>query len=308
MKERAIKAAAADRQFKINKAKAVAERKLAEALAIPEISEAHAKYVNLRFKASVQNGSYDKQADSAQREYIKALKAHGYKESDFEYTPLCPVCGDSGVINGKVCKCMQKEYINALKRESGIEQKATFIFSDCDLRIVKDETTRENVKTCYAFMEQYSKKLPDVKLKNIVLTGGTGTGKTCLASAVARNAVENGKSCKYLSAFEFNNEMLSAHTSPIAERANRLHDVLTSDLLVIDDLGVEPLYKNVTVEYLLLTLEERTRAGLCTIITTNLNIDDLQTKYGDRICSRLLDKIHSRIVAFDGEDLRPSAH
>ena len=132
MKERAIKAAAADRQFKINKAKAVAERKLAEALAIPEISEAHAKYVNLRFKASVQNGSYDKQADSAQKEYIKALKAHGYKESDFEYTPLCPICGDSGVINGKVCKCMQKEYINALKRESVIEQKATFIFSDWD--------------------------------------------------------------------------------------------------------------------------------------------------------------------------------
>ena len=305
MKERAIKYVTDNRQFKINQAKAEAEHRLSEALAIPEIAKAHEAYVNLRFKASIQNGISESKVQAALNSYKAALKAHGIDESDFEYTPLCPVCKDSGVFNGKVCDCVWKEYINALKKECDIVNKAPFTFDDWNLKKSNDKQQYQNLKNYYSFMKQYSDKLPDVNLKNVVFSGGTGTGKTCLASAVARNAVDNGKSCKFMSAFEFNNEMLLAHTSSIAERTHKLHDVLTADLLVIDDLGVEPTYRNVTVEYLLLVLEERTRAGLCTLITTNLGADDLQTKYGDRICSRLLDKKHSRIAAFDGKDMRP---
>lgn len=305
MKERAIKRVTEQRQFKINKAKEIAERKRSEALATPEIAEVHARYVNLRFKASIQNGISEKTVQSAYKTYKAALKAHGIDEREFEYTPLCSECHDVGVVNGKVCKCVWTDYIEALKKECDIVNKAAFTFEDCDVKKIDNDKQRENLKSYYAFMKQYSQKLPAVNLKNIVFSGGTGTGKTCLASAVARNAVENGKSCKFTSAFEFNNEMLSAHTSTISERANKLHDVLTADLLVIDDLGVEPLYRNVTVEYLLLVIEERTRSGLCTLITTNLGIDDLQTKYGDRICSRLLDKKLSRIAIFNGQDLRP---
>ena len=124
---------------------------------------------------------------------------------------------------------------------------------------------RTQLDKLYDWMKAYSQKIPAVKLKNIVLSGSVGTGKTCLASAIARAAVDRGKSCKFTSAFEFNNEMLAAHTSPIAERNAHLHDVLTADLLVIDDLGTEPKIRNVTVEYLLLVLEERLIAKRCTI-------------------------------------------
>ena len=306
MKERAMKTVTQQREYKINTAKAAAERRLSAALSIPEISNAHAKYVTLRFNATAKNTASEEEVKSALNAYETALKAHGFDEREFEYTPLCPDCKDTGVHGGKVCKCVWNDYIKALKKECKIEEKATFTFADCKLDGIKDENQKNTLNSFYAFMKQYSEKLPAVKLKNIVFTGSTGTGKTCLASAVARNAVEHGKSCKYTSAFEFNNEMLSAHTSPIAERASKLHDILTADLVVIDDLGVEPIYKNVTVEYLLLVLEERTRAGLCTLITTNLDDGDLQTKYGDRICSRLLDKKHSRIAAFCGSDLRLS--
>lgn len=302
MKEKAIKIASSRRQIKIDLAKAKAERKLAAALSVAEIKEAHSAYVTAKFQAAL--SGIDANLAATHKRYLNALKKHGYSEADFEYTPLCPVCNDTGNIHGKVCRCFWKDYLNALAEVCDIQKKAPFTFDDCKLEDVKDSEQRNKLKSIYDFMQKYSGKLPDVNLKNIVFSGGTGTGKTCLASAVARKAVDCGKSCKFASAFEFNSEMLGAHTSSIAERTSRLHDVLTADLLVIDDLGVEPMYKNVTREYLLLILEERTRANLCTLITTNLDWQDIQAKYGDRICSRLLDKKHSRIVCFGGNDLR----
>ena len=292
------------REYRINAAKAAAERKLSEALSIPEIANAHAKYVTLRFNATAKNTASEKEVETALNAYKSALKAHGYDECEFEYTPLCPDCNDTGVHGGKVCKCVWSDYIKALKKECKIEEKATFTFKDYNSALIPDENLQDILSSYYKSMLIYSEQIPNSPLKNLVFSGSTGTGKTCLASAVARNAVEHGKSCKYMSAFEFNNEMLSAHTSPIAERASKLHDILTADLVVIDDIGVEPIYKNVTVEYLLLVLEERTRAGLCTIITTNLNEHDLQSKYGDRISSRLLHKKNARFLTFSGNDLR----
>lgn len=304
MKERAINAVNAKRRIAINSAKATADGALARALSIDEIKCAHDRFVNLQFQASI-NEKFDESAlNAALTAYREALNKHGFSESDFEYVPVCPICKDAGSVNGKVCECVWNDYIAALKAECRITEKAPFTFADCDLTRIRDEAQRKNLGDFYGFMQKYAAKLPAVNLKNILFTGSTGTGKTCLASATARCAVENGKSCKYLSAFEFNGEMLSAHVSPAAERTQKLHDVLTADLLVIDDLGVEPPYKNVTREYLLLVLEERTRAGLCTLITTNLDERDLQAKYGDRICSRLFDKKRSRVVKFDGADLR----
>ena len=304
MKERAIKNALAIRQAKIDEAKRLAENKQERALSIPEIASAHSAFLEKHFEACRQGNISEIEVENAHNAYLAALKKHGFSEDDFEYTPLCPICGDSGNYNGKTCKCVWNEYIKQLKIVCDIEKRAKFTFANCDTKTISNEAQRATLEKLYAYMKKYAAKLPEVKTKNIVLSGTVGTGKTCLASAVARATVEGGKSCKFLSAYEFNTEMLSCHTSPIAERANKLHDVLTADLLVIDDLGTEPRLKNVTVEYLLLVLEERVRAGLCTIITTNLGADGILSRYGERIYSRLSDKIHSKFFTLSGNDLR----
>ena len=59
-----------------------------------------------------------------------------------------------------------------------------------------------------------------------------------------------------------------------------------------------------TVEYLLLVLEERQNKGLTTIITTNFSPARLLNKYGERIYSRLSNKNCSRILEISGKDLR----
>ncbi len=303
MKERAINKALSRRRARIDEAKREAENKLAAALLIPEISIAHSQYVDKKFN-SILNGKNTEGVTAAHKAYLSALAKHGISESDFEYTPLCSNCKDTGSVNGKACDCVWSEYIDCLKEQCNILVKAPFTFADCDSALIIDETQRSSVEKLYKYMEAYSDKLPDVNYKNIVLSGSVGTGKTCLASAVARAAVERGKSCKFMSAYEFNSEMLACHTSPISERTERLHDLLTADLLVIDDLGTEPILKNVTIEYLLLTLEERLNAGLCTIITTNLDEGRIMSRYFERIYSRLSDKRHSRFFNLNGKDLR----
>ena len=74
--------------------------------------------------------------------------------------------------------------------------------------------------------------------------------------------------------------------------------------MVIDDLGAEPIYKNVTLEYLLLILSERLAKNMPYIITTNLSQEQILDRYGDRILSRLNDKKHGVNIEIKGEDLR----
>ena len=163
-----------------------------------------------------------------------------------------------------------------------------------------------SLKKAYSWMRTYVNSFPDVKYRFVVLSGGTGTGKTMCATAAAREMIKRGHSAVIMSATAFNSLMLKCHTSPYSEREGILADVLGAELLVIDDLGTEPIYNNVTFEYLLVVLSERCRKRLSTIITTNLDTDDFSKRYNERICSRLFDKRMSKVIDFVGDDLRRS--
>ena len=75
-------------------------------------------------------------------------------------------------------------------------------------------------------------------------------------------------------------------------------------LLLIDDLGSEPMVKNITREYLFTLINERIAAGKGTVIATNLSPDDLEEVYGERVRSRLTDQHRSIVLKFSGKDLR----
>lgn len=302
MKQRAYEKALAARRAKIDDAKALSQAKLLSALSVDEIKCAYDDYVKATFTAT------DQEAESVQNarsNYISALKKYGFCQNDFEYIPVCAKCGDSGEADGKPCSCIWDEYIKCLRAVCDIERRAPFTFEMCDLTLVKDASQRAALETLYARLSDYADRLPyGVNACNITLVGGVGTGKTCLASAVARRAVDGGKDCMFLTAYEFNARMLKTHLSPIDGRDAMLADVLEADLLVIDDLGTEPMLNNVTSEYLLLVLEERTAKRLCTLFTSNLDAERILHRYGERIYSRLSDKRRSRIMALEGKDLR----
>ena len=277
-------------------------KKVALILSVPEIKKAHEEYLKAMFDNAI--GGKGANEEKAKAKYIAALTAHGFDESDMQPSPVCPICEDTGRVGGRTCKCVWAKYIPALKSICEIERRAPFTFDDADFQVAKDEKQRETLEKLFAFGKAWATKLPAVKTKILTFFGSAGTGKTFLSSAIAREAIERGKSVLYTSAYEFNSAMLAVHTSPLAEREDKLADYLTSDLLVIDDLGTEPILKNMTLEYLLLVLNERTNKGLCTLITTNLSPARVLTRYGERIYSRIASKQTSRIFEFGGKDLR----
>lgn len=305
MKKRVMDRVLKARRVKIERAQEQAQSLMAAAFAIPKISDAHAEYTKLSYQALAQNKPLDSpQITSALKAYRIALKEYGFNEDNFQYTPLCTICGDTGNDNGKLCKCVKDEYIAELKKECELDTRAAFSFDECNTQIIKSSNQKKAITQLYAKMREYAQKFPNITYRNLIFSGGIGTGKTCLASATARACVERGYSAKIMSAYEFNSTMLTCHTSPISERNALLHDVIYADVFVLDDLGTEPMLRNVTMEYLLLVLEERLNGRRCTIITTNLSSEQLLNRYGERIYSRLSDKRNSLFIELQGDDLR----
>ncbi len=80
-------------------------------------------------------------------------------------------------------------------------------------------------------------------------------------------------------------------------------------LLLIDDLGTEPLWENITLEQLFALIEYRMTHNKSTVFSTNLTLENLRERYTRRILSRLLDQRLSLVLQFQGQDvrLRPKA-
>jgi DNA replication protein DnaC len=139
---------------------------------------------------------------------------------------------------------------------------------------------------------------------NILLSGYTGTGKTFLIECIANELIKKNKLVLFSSSFNMNNTFLNYHISFDPNRDQIIKPYLESQVLIIDDLGTEPMIKNVTCEYLYLILNERLLNNLPTIITTNLDMNDILTHYGERIFSRLANKKISILIKLDNEDIR----
>ena len=74
--------------------------------------------------------------------------------------------------------------------------------------------------------------------------------------------------------------------------------------MLIDDLGTEPVLKNVTKEYLYNLINTRQINKRATLITTNLSLDNILDRYDERIFSRLGNKNLSTIIQLLSSDKR----
>ena len=106
---------------------------------------------------------------------------------------------------------------------------------------------------------------------------------------------------QYVSAYKLMDIMRKAY---FENNSERLEPLMEAPLLLIDDLGTEPLMENITVTQLFNLLNERQNANRHTVISTNMNIAELRARYTERITSRLLDETRVRVLKFIGGDVR----
>ena len=252
------------------------------------------KYKNLKENLSV-----------VRKEKAKVLKSMKLKESDLKPKYECKICEDTGFVSGgRACICYKKRKNEELIKAFGLTASEECTFGGYNTKICKNEKQAANLQKLAKVLQKWAAEYPDNQKNNILISGQTGVGKTYLASCLANEMLKKEYSVCFVSAFALNESLQKYHTTFDGSKSLWLDPFIDADILIIDDLGTEPMIKNVTENYLYLILSERERFSRPVIITTNLKPADINSRYDERIYSRLCNKKNAQLFRIEGDDLR----
>ena len=243
-----------------------------------------------------------------QRERVQLLASLGYPADWLEEKPACTQCGDTGYVQGGVCPCLRAYYAREQLAELsrllplGEDSFETFSFDwyDSTVQPAFGVSPRENMERNFDVCRDYAYQF-DRGGGNLLLSGGTGLGKTFLSACIARVVSENGFSVVYdtaASVFSRFEDAKFRRDDGGSEDADRC---MKCDLLILDDLGTEMTTAFVQ-SALYQLLNGRLLAGKSTIISTNLDPDQIGRRYSAQIMSRLEGEFE--LLPFTGQDIR----
>lgn len=298
---------------------------------IPELSDIDTELslAGIRYAQSLLNDNTTSCADeylrkidmlNKKREYI--LSANNIPPDYLEPAYSCKTCEDRGYIsdNGASypCSCYNKLYLEHLYKISNILDDGKTGFEYFDETWYSDKIDRKKYlidvspraqiqaikEQCLEFIDKFT----DENTKNLYLHGPTGTGKTFMAKSIGLELLKAGFSVLYFSATSLfpiiQKYRLNIDGDGISgEQAYK--NLISTNLLILDDLGTEPKSDSKYAELLSLleqrNAQDRIRTAK-TIIASNLDFKRLVQEYNQRIGSRIIGEFQT--LQFVGDDIR----
>lgn len=227
----------------------------------------------------------------------RLLTDAGYPEDYLQPVYDCPICRDTGYLDGKKCVCLKQRIVSFLYEQSHIKETLnTENFSTLSYEYYKGEDLQrfqQAVAACERFVRHFSEEY-----RNLFFYGSVGAGKSFLSSCVAKELIEAGKLVLYFSASGLIDQLSGRGREELSSATRDLYDC---DLLILDDLGTE--YTNAyVVSQLFSCLNERHLRRRSTLISTNLSLEDLRNRYSERIFSRVTSNYDMHKIT--GPDIR----
>lgn len=153
--------------------------------------------------------------------------------------------------------------------------------------------------------------------KSYYLYGPVGTGKTDRAVCLLKNIILNAKPVKEFNIFKLYENLAlfasvpsmllnirSAFKNDAVDESKLIKKYITPKVLILDDLGTEKTTEWVT-QTLYIIINGRYEDEKQTIITSNLNLDDVKEVFSDKIASRI--SAMADVVEIKGTDRRKAA-
>ena len=160
------------------------------------------------------------------------------------------------------------------------------------------EAAQRNLEICQSFARDFRPGK-----QNLLLFGAPGLGKTFLSACIARVVSEDGFSVVYDTAGHIFSQFEASkfRRDDVDEPDESVERCMACDLLILDDLGTEMTTAFVQ-SALYQLLNSRLLAGRSTIISTNLDPDQIGRRYSAQIMSRLEGEFE--LLPFIGQDIR----
>lgn len=240
------------------------------------------------------------------------LMTAGFPADYLQPVYACTRCHDTGHVGEPIrerCTCYAERALAlAMARDDhGLLPEETFeayrdeIFSKTPLPHGREDSQRSYMARIRTRCEAYADEFPDGPRRNLLFFGKSGLGKTYLMNAIGNRVRARGDQVLKLTAYQFTERSRAAIFNRDEDAFSLLLEI---PLLLLDDLGVEPIISNITLEQLFTLLNERGLRRLHTVISTNLMVEELEKRYNERICSRLFDRQNTMIIEFLGDDVR----